>query len=127
YATDIHPLGCLQAAILRSPHGHARIRSIDAAAALTMPGVVGVFTAADLGEANQPLPLVMNHPKLRAKSPRPLAADKVSHVGEAIAVVVAESRYLAEDALDAIMVEYEPLPAVVTVRDALEADAPVVH
>jgi carbon-monoxide dehydrogenase large subunit len=127
YATDIHPLGCLQAAILRSPHGHARIRSIDAAAALTMPGVVGVFTAADLGEANQPLPLVMNHPKLRARSPRPLAADKVHHVGEAVVVVVAESRYLAEDALEAIAVDYEPLPAVVSASEALKPGAPVVH
>src|SRR5215204_4171469 len=127
YATDIRPFGCLHAAILRSPHGHARIHSIDTSASREMPGIVGVFTASDLGEANQPLPFVMNHPKLRAKSPRPLAVDKVHHVGEAIAVVVAESRYLAEDALDAILVEYEPLPAVVTVREALEASAPVVH
>jgi len=127
YATDIRPFGCLHAAILRSPHGHARIHSIDTSAAREMPGIVGVFIASDLGKANQPLPFVMNHPKLRTKSPRPLAADKVHHVGEAIAVVVAESRYLAEDALDAIVVEYEPLPAVVTVREALEAGAPVVH
>jgi aerobic carbon-monoxide dehydrogenase large subunit len=127
FATDIRPLGCLQAAILRSPHGHAHIRSIDTAGALAMPGVVGVFTALDLGEANQPLPLVMNHPRLRAKSPRPLASDKVHHVGEAVAVVVADSRYLAEDALDAIVVDYEPLPAVVSAQKALESDAPVVH
>src|SRR4029078_13628607 len=117
---DIRPLGCLQAAILRSPHGHARIRSIDTDGALAVPGVVGVFTAAYLGEANQPLPLVMNHPKLPAKSPRPLASDKVHHVGEAVAVVVAESRYLAEDALEAIVVDYEPLPAVVSASEALK-------
>ncbi|MFN0072252.1 MAG: xanthine dehydrogenase family protein molybdopterin-binding subunit [Chloroflexota bacterium] len=127
FATDIRPFGCLQAAILRSPHGHARIRSIEVGAARAMPGVVGVFTAADLGTANQSLPLVMNHPKLRAMSPKPLADVKVHHVGEAVAVVVAESRYLAEDALDAITVEYEPLPAVVTVREALEPGAPIVH
>ncbi len=127
YATDIRPLGCLHAAILRSPHGHARIRSIDTSEAREMLGVVGVFTALDLGEANQPLPLVMNHSKLRAKSPTPLASEKVHHVGEAVAVVVAESRYLAEDALDAIVVEYEPLPAVVSAIEALEPGAPIVH
>lgn len=127
YATDIKPLGCLQAAFVRSPHGHARIRGLDVSAAVAMPGVIGVFTAADLGPANKPLPLVMNHPKLRARSPLPLAAEKVHHVGEAVAVVVAETRYLAEDALDAIVVDYEPLPAVVSAREALEPGAPVVH
>jgi carbon-monoxide dehydrogenase large subunit len=127
FATDIHPFGCLQAAILRSPHAHARIRSVDVSAALAIPGVIMAVTAADLGPVNMPLPLVMTHPKLRAVSPTPLAAEIVHFVGEPVAAVVAESRYLAEDALEAIVVEYEPLPVVTTAREALESGAPVVH
>jgi CO/xanthine dehydrogenase Mo-binding subunit len=90
--------------------------------------VQAVFTAADLGELNRPSPLVVPHPELtHGRTQRPLAVDKVCFAGEAVALVVADSRYLAEDALDAIRVEWEPLPAVVDFTIAQEAGRPLVH
>jgi CO/xanthine dehydrogenase Mo-binding subunit len=114
FVDDVNPPGVLHAAVLRSPHGHARIRSIDTAGAKALAGVQAVFTAADMGELNRPSPLVVPHPELtHGRTQRPLVLDKVCFAGEAVALVVADSRYLAEDALDAIRVEWEPLPAVV--------------
>lgn len=120
--------GCVHAAMLRSPHAHARLRTIDASAARRAPGVVGVFTLADLGAAGTPLPTYAPHPALpRSCGIRPLAAERVRFVGEPVAVVVAADAYRAWDALDAIRVEYEPLPAVVDVEAALASGAPLVH
>src|SRR3989440_6667067 len=102
----------LHATILRSPHAHARIGVIDAERALKAPGVAGVVTFADLGDAARPLPVVPPHPMLRAKNFCLLAGDRARFVGEAVAVVLAETRYAAEDARALVRVAYEPLPSV---------------
>src|SRR5688572_14162909 len=128
FVDDLRVPGCLHAAMLRSPHAHARIVSIDASAARRAPGVVGVFAAADLGAVGGPIPIYAPHPAL----PVPcrisvLAPDRVRFVGEAVAVVVADDPYRAHDALDLIRVEYEALPTVVDVEGAIATGATVVH
>src|SRR5436309_5880443 len=102
----------LHAAIVRSPHAHARIGAIDLSRALKAPGVVGVVTFAALGEAARPLPIVPPHAALRGKNFHLLAEDRARFVGEAVAVVLADSRYAAEDARALIDVAWEPLPSV---------------
>ena len=120
YADDIKLPGMLHAAILRSPRAHARIRSIDTAKAGAIPGVVWIFTLKDIGEMAVPVPMRMYKvPGLERYLQPLLARDKVRYMGEPVAVVVAESRYLAEDALDAIEVEYEDLPEVLELRAAM--------
>ena len=128
YVDDIDPPGVLHAAILRSPYGHARIAHIDASAARAYPGVRAVYTAADLGDFNQPAPLVIPHPSLtHGRTQRPLATDKVCYIGEAVAMVVADDRYIAEDAVGLIEVEWQPLPAMVDFRVADQPGQPLVH
>ena len=128
FVDDIDPPGVLHAAMLRSPYGHARIRAIDASAARAHTGVRAVFTAADLGDFNQPAPLVVPHPNLtHGRTQRPLADGKVRYIGEAVAMVVAEDRYTAEDAVALIDVDWEPLPAMVDFRLASEPGQPLVH
>ena len=97
--------GTLQAAVLRSPHAHARLLGIDAQAALGLPGVRAVLTRDDVQRWSQPIVVGVKQPMQHWA----LAVDRVRHVGEPVGVV-AEDRYLAEDALDAIKVEYEALP-----------------
>jgi aerobic carbon-monoxide dehydrogenase large subunit len=128
YVDDIDPPGVLHAAILRSPYGHARIARIDTSAARAYPGVRAVYTAADLGDFNQPAPLVIPHPSLtHGRTQRPLATDKVCYIGEAVAMVVATDRYIAEDAVGLIDVDWQPLPAMVDFRVAAQAGQPLVH
>ena len=128
FVDDLRVPGCLHAAFLRSPHAHARIHGIDSAAARRAPGVVGVFIAADLGDAGGPIPVFAPHPALpRPCGALPLAADRVRYVGEPIAMVVAEDAYRARDAVELIAVDYEPLPAVVDVEPALAPGAPLLH
>lgn len=128
YVDDIDLPGMLHAAILRSTHARARIVGIDVSAARALPGVHLALTAADLGEILEPSPLLVPHPALtQPRTQLPLARDEVHYVGEAVALVVAESRYLAEDALDLIEVDYEPLPVVHSLDAAREPDAPLVH
>jgi CO/xanthine dehydrogenase Mo-binding subunit len=128
FVDDVHLEGTLHAAGLRSPHGHARIVSIDAARARALPGVHLVLTAADLGELNQPSPLLIPHPALtQPRTQRPLATDHVRYMGEMVAFVVAEDRYVAEDAAELIEVRYEPLPAVTELEAALADGSPRVH
>ena len=112
YVGDIALPGMLHAAILRSPHAHARLGAIDAARAMKIPGVVAVVTFADLGDAARQLPIVPPHAALRGKNFSLLAGARARFVGEAVAVVVAESRYTAEDARELIDVAWEPLPSV---------------
>ena len=112
YVGDIALPGMLDAAILRSPHAHARIGAIDVEQARAMAGVAAVLTFADLGAGARALPVIPPHPALRAKNFHLLAVERVRFVGEAVAVVVAESRYAAEDARERIRVAYEPLPSV---------------
>jgi 2-furoyl-CoA dehydrogenase large subunit len=111
------------AAILRSPHAHARIGAIDGSAALKAPGVVGIVTGEDAERLTRPFSVGVTTPARYYC----LAVGKARFVGEPVAVVVARSRYLAEDALDLIRVEYEPLPAVVDPEQALAPEAPVLH
>ncbi|MBN9102389.1 MAG: xanthine dehydrogenase family protein [Pseudonocardia sp.] len=125
YIGDMTVPGMLHAAVLRSPHAHARITGIDAAEALAAPGVHAVITGAQAAQLCDPLPDFGPDPAKHTW--RCLAVDKVRYVGEGVAVVVADSRYLAEDALALIDVEYEPLPAVVDPERALADGAPLVH
>jgi carbon-monoxide dehydrogenase large subunit len=132
FVDDLQLPGMLHAAFLRSPHAHARLVSVDTAAAKARPGVHAVITAEDLGEYWQPGPLLVPPPPIEGmifnqRCQVPLAKDKVRHLGEPIALVVAESRYLAEDAVGVIEVEYDPLPAVGDLEAALAPGAALVH
>src|SRR5213594_486938 len=128
FVDDVNPRGVLHAAGVRSPHACARIVRIDATRARALPGVHLVLTASDLGDLNEPGPLLIPHPGLtHPRTQRPLAVDRVRYVGELVAFVVAEDRYLAEDAVDLIEVEYEGGPAVIDLEHALDPAAPRVH
>jgi 2-furoyl-CoA dehydrogenase large subunit len=128
YADDIGVKpGTLHAAILRSPHAHARLVAIDAAAALAMPGVRSVLTREDVQRWSQPFVVGLKFESGQPMQHWALAVERVRYVGEPVAVVIAEDRYLAEDALDAIRVDYEALPAVVAIEQALSADGVTLH
>ncbi len=132
FVDDVRLDRMLHVAFVRSQHAHARLLSVDATAARSRPGVVAVYTATDLGDYWRPGPLLVPPPPIaglvfNACTQVPLAKDKLRHVGEPIAMVVAESRYLAEDALDDIVVDAEPLPVVVDLEAALADGAPRVH
>lgn len=119
-------------AFVRSPYAHARIRSIDAQAARDWPGVIAVYTAEDLGDYwRTGLPNVSPPPikdlVFNSRLHPILARDKVRHVGEVVVCVVAESRYIAEDAVNQIVVDYEPLPVHIDARKALEEGAALIH
>ncbi len=125
YIGDMTLPGMLHAAVLSSPYAHARITGINTEAALAAPGVHAVITGAQAAELTDPLPDFGPNPA--AHTWRCLAVEKVRYVGEGVAVVVADSRYLAEDALALIDVDYEPLPPVVDPERALDEGAPLVH
>jgi aerobic carbon-monoxide dehydrogenase large subunit len=114
-------------AVLRSSYAHAKILKIHVNKARHTKGVLAVFTSADLGHYNRSFPLLVPHPSLRGVTPRPLAEGKVCYMGEPVAVVVANTRAVAEDALDRIEIDYEPLPAVVCSEQSLEPQGPIVH
>src|SRR5919198_3246358 len=122
---DDHPpvANACHAAIVRSPHAHARILGFDVAAARSMPGVVGVVTGADVAQRTRAFSVGVTAPVHYYCA----ATDKARFVGEPVAVVVARDRYLAEDAAERVVVEYEPLPTVIDPERALEPDAPVLH
>lgn len=132
FVDDVELPGLLHAAFYRSPYAHARIKHVDVTRALARPGVIAAYTAADLGDYWQPGPLLVPPPPVpgivfNARTQVPLAKDKVRHAGEAIVLVIAESRYIAEDAMADIEVDFEPLPAVVDLEQALAPDAALVH
>ena len=137
FVGDLRLPGMLHAAVLRSPHAHARIRGVDASRARQMPGVVRVVTGEDVRDAIEPFPSSFEiHPppwlervKPVLKGPRApvLAADKAHYVGEPVAMVVAEDRYRAEDAVEAVTVDYQELPPLVDPEAALAPDAERVH
>src|SRR5437016_3305166 len=110
----------LYAAFLRSPHAHARIVRIDVAAALALPGVAAVLTGEDIARAAKPVRAESKTPNVKTTSFPPLALGKVRHVGQAVVMVAAESRYVAEDAVEHLAVEYEPLPVVRNTDEALD-------
>jgi carbon-monoxide dehydrogenase large subunit len=127
YVDDIRLMDMLHLEILRSSHAHARIKKIDLSGAKATPGVAAVFTGADLKELVKPLPFHSFIQGIKAAKFYPLAVEKVRFVGEGIAAVVATDRYVAQDALDQIQVEYDSLPAVVDPEKAVESGASLVH
>jgi carbon-monoxide dehydrogenase large subunit len=132
FVDDVQLPGMLHVAFARSIHAHARLRGVDASAARRRPGVVSIYTAADLGDYWRPGPLLVPPPPIPGLvfhpcTQVPLAKDKLRHVGEPIAMVAAESRYLAEDARDEIVVDADPLGPVVDLEAALARGAPLVH
>ncbi len=136
YVDDIKLPGMLHAAFLRSPHAHARILRLDAARAAAMPGVAAVFTFRDLARFMKPLPLFGAPPPglaarvnfaIRPTTQYALCRDVARYVGEIVAMVLASSRAGAEDAVDAIEVEWEPRPAVVDMVSATEPGSPLVY
>ena len=132
FIDDVELPGMLHAAFLRSQVAHARIRHIDVSKALQRPGVIAAYVAKDFGPYWQPGPLLVPPPPIAGIvfNPRtqvPLARDKVRHVGEPLVVVVAESRYIAEDALDDIEVDLETLPVVVDLEAGLASSSVHVH
>jgi CO/xanthine dehydrogenase Mo-binding subunit len=133
YTDDIHENGerALEGVFVRSPYAHARITSIDVSAAREMPGVVAIYTAADLPFGKTPLPILIPHPNLtHGRTQLCLASEVVRYAGEAVAFVVADNRYLAEDAAEMVSVEYAPLPVVITpelaaaAKNVVHADVP---
>ncbi len=128
YVANLSLPGMAHLAILRSPYGHAKIKRIDTSKAAALPGVIAVYTAQDLIDGGVgKLPCGWNVPNINVPDRWPLTPDKVRHVGDGVAAVVAETPYIAADALDLIEVDYEPLPAVVDPRKATEPGAPLVH
>ena len=132
FIDDVELPDMLHAAFLRSQVAHARIRRIDTSAALKRPGVIAVYTAQDYDTYCQPGALLVPPPPIpgivfNLRTHMPLAKDKVRYAGEPLAVVVAESRYIAEDALDDIFVDLETLPVVVDLEGALEKGSTPVH
>ncbi|HSR50017.1 MAG TPA: xanthine dehydrogenase family protein molybdopterin-binding subunit [Acidobacteriota bacterium] len=132
FVDDVHLPAMLHAAFVRSDYAHGRIVSVDTRQALELPGVAAVYTAEDLGDYWRPGPLLVPPPPVEektfhARTQVPLARDKVRHVGEPIALVLAESRYIAEDAVELVEVEIDPLDAVVDLEQALDEQAPLIH
>jgi carbon-monoxide dehydrogenase large subunit len=132
FTDDVNLPEMAHVAFVRSPYAHARILEIDCSFAQEREGVVAIYTAVDLGDYWQHGPLLVPPPPVKdivfnERTQVPLAKDKVNYVGEPVVMVVAESRYIAEDAVDEIFVEYEPLPPVVDMEQALADDAPLVH
>jgi carbon-monoxide dehydrogenase large subunit len=126
FVDDVTVPGMLHAAFLRSDQPHARIRSIDTTAASAVTGVAGVFTGDDIAGLVAPMQQV-GPPGLRTPAFYPLAVGKVRYVGDLVAVVVANSRYVAEDACDLIEVDYEPLPPVPDAATAMAGGAPLLY
>src|SRR5215216_6216195 len=132
YVDDVELPSMLHTAFLRSPYAHAKISRIDVSQALQREGVVAIYTANDLGDYWKPGPLLVSPPPVEGiifneRTQVPLAKDKVKFAGEPIVMVLAESRYIAEDALADIQVDYEPLEAAVDMEKALGADSPIIH
>jgi carbon-monoxide dehydrogenase large subunit len=130
FIDDLHLPGMLEAAFVRSPHAHAVIRGIDKASALEVRGVHAIFTREDLLPHLRAEHMVVGLPSASYKQDlnRPaLAGDEVVHVGQAVAIVIADNRYIAEDAAALVETDYEPLPAASDCRAALAPDAPRAH
>ena len=127
FVDDIQLPNMLYAAILRSPYAHARIVRIDTSKALENPGVFLVLTGEDIARLTNPFPQIVGPPEGEKIKDYCMAVGKVRYYGEPVAVVVADDKYKAYDALEMIDVEYEPLPAVVDGEKALEPSSPLVH
>jgi carbon-monoxide dehydrogenase large subunit len=126
YVDDLKLPGMLHAAFLRSPFAHARILSIDVSAALALPGVHGIFTGADIAARTTGIEPLAAPPGFKSEPVFGLAIDKVRLVGDPVAIVVADSRYIAEDACELIDIDYEQLEAIGTFEQALDPSGPKV-
>ncbi len=133
FLDDIELPNMVHAAFKRSDYAHGRIKSIDVSEARQLPGVIGIWTAADFGDYIQPGPLQVPPPTAikgatyKVHTTMPIAVDKIRYSGEPVAVVLAESRYIAEDALDLIYIDTEALEVVGDLEKALTPDSPLVH
>jgi carbon-monoxide dehydrogenase large subunit len=127
FIDDLKPEGHLHVAFLRSPLASARINSVDAAQARRAPGVIAVFTASELEGSCDPMRVHITTPGAIAPDRPIIALDRVRFVGEIVAAVAADSRYHAEDALELIQADLDPLKAVITFEDAMSDGAPLVH
>ena len=128
YVANIQLPHMAHLAIKRSPYAHAKIKKIDTSKAAKLPGVIAVFTGQDLIDGSVgKLPCGWVVPDCKVPTRWPLTVDKVRHVGDGVACVVAEDRYIAEDAVNLIEVDYESLPAVVDARKTTESGAPQIH
>ena len=128
YTDDVKLPGMTYMEVLRSPYAHASIRGIDASNALQQPEVLAVLTGLEVNQqCSEPFPLYGLIDDQRVKDRWPMATEKANFVGEPVALVVAESREAAKDALELVEVDYDPLPAVVDMEKAVEEDSPVIH
>ena len=127
YVGDTLPADTLHMAVLRAPIAAGTLAGLDLTAARAVPGVVDVITAADLADLPGPIPLYTPHPALRDRTPWPLVRDRVTHVGEPVAAVLATSRYAAEDGRDAIVATFNSEPATTDLETALAPGAALVH
>ncbi len=130
YVDDMKMLNMLHMSVLRSPYGHARINSIDTEAARNHPGVIAVYTAEDLKGKVGNIPVAAPLPPYIDKGMGrrgPLAEGKVRFYGDPVAIVIADDKYTARDAVDLIDVDYEPLPAAIDLEKAMQPDAPILY
>ena len=132
FVDDVQLPGMLHVAFVRSEHAHGRLKSVDVSAARQRPGVHAVYTADDLGDYLRPGPVLVSPPPIpnlvfHGCTQLPLANDKVRHVGEPIVMIVADSRYIAEDAIRDVVVEIDPIDAVVDLEKGLAPGAPLIH
>ena len=129
YIDDVVVPNCAHVAFVRSPLAHARIAGINADAALALPGVRAVFSSADLGSIGRPLPMKRGeHPTVtHPRTACPMAREKVQYAGQIVAMVIADNRYLCEDACDLIEVDLDPLPVVAELGAAAAEGSPLVH
>ena len=128
FVDDVRLPGTLHAAFVRSPHAHARIRSIDAGAAKKLKGVVAVYTGKELVASGvKPIPVGWLIPNMKVPAHHPLAVDRARYMGDAVAVVIADSPYVARDAAELVEVDYEPLPVVADPAKAVQRGASAVH
>jgi len=127
FIADVNLARQVHVAFVRSPHAHALIKSIDLRAALALPGVVGAFTGADLAGTVRPIRTPYANTNYRESDWPVVAVGRVRFVGEPVAVIAATDRYIAEDGVDLVEVDYEPLPAAVGIDEALASGAPPIH
>src|SRR5262245_35915086 len=127
YVDDLTVPGMVEMVLVRSPHAHARIRAIDVSRAQAAPGVVAVFTGADLEGVMKPVPCIWTLPDMKAPTRRAITRDKARFAGDIVAVVVATDRYAASDAAALVSVDYDVLAAVVDPEAAMKPGAPQLH
>lgn len=126
FVDDMRLPNLAYAVFVRSPYAHARIRRVEAGPALRLPGVIAVLTGADLARRMRPFPNLLPPPYSEMRD-YGIAVEKARYAGEPVAVIIAEDKYVAYDALELVEVEYEPLPPVASAARGLEPDAPLVH